>query len=952
MKSGAIALLLVLILSNSGMAAQEGATQTALAAPSRAATKAISITHPRLWITNSDLPRLREWATSSNPVYRDGILVLAQRAKMDMDRRDVPARDCGSTEYEEYPTEMYAELFAFMSLIETDLAARNDYANRARTLLMAAIDQANLGPTSQANYTCPSSGSTGYPPFRAPHFFTEDSNRARWHGEAFPLVVDWIYPSLTVQDKQKIRNVFLRWSGEIITRGYHAPSPVGTILDPVLLNDASQVRWAGNNYFTAHMRNLGLMALSLDAADDAGNQLRNHLDNATGSWLYIFDHLTRTDSQGGFLPEGFEYSPQTASYAIQFLLALRTAGADTCGQHCQIQPNRFWDDFVAAYFHSLSPATINDPSYGQLYQPAWYGDAQAYRTSDFIDSFGALGIYDNQAGNSSRLQSLRWAETNAAPGGASEFSRRISNTDNFRGAILYFMLFDPNVAAAADPRPNLAQVHFASGLNKFLSRTGWDAQATWFNYNLSWNLIDHQQANGNHFEWYRKGEWLTKARTGYADIAEGIASSEFSNTLAVENDRPARDSADWRTDLWQRGSQWNYVSSGNPQLLAGSDSASYAYLMGDATPLYNSSSEHVTDVLHASRSIVWLKPDTIITYDRARTASANRFKRWWLQLPRAATVNGSVATMTSPGGQTLAITSLLPVGAVMSAVNTTEAHVAGTVATDEPMSVRLKVEAPGNPSDVRFLEVLQASDGGASRPTVSLLQSADKAWSGAQIGTSVVMFPVSIDVQLTSMSYTAATTASTHIITGLSANAAYSASVNGAIATVQQGGNLRSDGGGVLQFTSGSTQPPPPQPVASNPNSPQMIVNNTSEAIVDASGYTTLANPVHFTFSFPGCSQAELHLAMSAPEIGLPWSYLDSSLNWRPLPATLSQITPFASIFGDNGTQQELFNGHLPAGTYDIYLVCDTRNGKLDIQNLASGPSLTGMYVHRKIRVR
>lgn len=59
------------------------------------------------------------------------------------------------------------------------------------------------------------------------------------------------------------------------------------------------MRWSGNNYFTAHMRNLGMMALSLDAADDGASQLHNYLTNATGSWLYIFDHLSRNDSKGG-----------------------------------------------------------------------------------------------------------------------------------------------------------------------------------------------------------------------------------------------------------------------------------------------------------------------------------------------------------------------------------------------------------------------------------------------------------------------------------------------------------------------------------------------------------------------------------------------------------------------------------------------------------------------------
>jgi hypothetical protein len=166
------------------------------------------------------------------------------------------------------------------------------------------------------------------------------------------------------------------------------------------------------------MRNLGMMALALDAADDPNNQLRNYLGNATGAWLYTFDNLSRTDSKGGFLPEGFEYSPQTASYAIQFLLALRTAGADTCGAHCLVQGNPFWDDFLAGYYHSLSPATQADGDGLAAYQPSWYGDAQTYASTDLISALGALGVYDSVAGNLSRLQSVRWAQTHTPPGGA------------------------------------------------------------------------------------------------------------------------------------------------------------------------------------------------------------------------------------------------------------------------------------------------------------------------------------------------------------------------------------------------------------------------------------------------------------------------------------------------------------------------------------------------------
>src|SRR5438270_278772 len=81
------------------------------------------------------------------------------------------------------------------------------------------------------------------------------------------------------------------------------------------------------------------------------------------------------------------------------------------------------------------------------------------------------------------------------------------------------------------------------GMGRMLARTGWDPNATWFTYLLKWNQIDHQLADGNQFEFYRRGEWLTKERTGYDgshfDAGCGTASTEYHNTLALQNDPPA-----------------------------------------------------------------------------------------------------------------------------------------------------------------------------------------------------------------------------------------------------------------------------------------------------------------------------------------------------------------------------------------------------------------------------
>lgn len=761
--------------------------------------------HPRLWFTAADLPRLRAWATASNPLYRDGLALLAERAKQDMDEGRVPDQDCGDVGYEEYPTEMYAELFAFLSLVENDAAARTDYAARARALLMHIMNEAAKGPATAQNFTC--NGSQQYPPFRHPDFATEDRDRIRYHGEAFGLTVDWIYLSLSAADKATIRNVFLRWSGEVITRGYHHPEPVGLLDDPALLADPQQVRFAGNNYYAAHMRNIGLMALALDPADDPDGGLRAYLDNAVGAYLYIFEHLTRNDSRGGLLPEGLEYSPQTIGYVTQFLLALHTAGA-AYPAAATLAANPFWSESLAGYLHSLSPAPVAREEGGTMYQPAFYGDGQTYHLPDFVSAFAPIGLYDSATGDAAQLNTVRWLQAHTAPGGAELLAERVRNPNDFREAILYFMLYDPAAAPATDPRPALAPDFLAPGLNRLFSRTGWGADAAWLTYSLSWNSIDHQMADGNHFAFYRGGEWLTKGRVGYADIAEGIASSEFYNTVAIENDRPAeRDDDDWRMDLWRRGSQWNLVAAGDPTLLAYSAAAAYTYVQGDATRLYNAPGEGAADVVHASRSLVWLKPDHIVIYDRAETGKAGRFKRWWLQLPRPAAVSGKRAVMQTATGQQLFVTALLPADAALTAVNTNEQHIEDTAAADDPMSVRLRVDATGDPLAVRFLHVLQGADAGASADGAVVVRSDDGAFEGAAVRGTAVLFPVNVGAAPAQFSYTAPAGVARHLVTGLTPGAGYAVQVEtvagGVRVTVQAGGSQQADSGGVLLLDSG-----------------------------------------------------------------------------------------------------------------------------------------------------
>src|SRR4051812_39537530 len=54
-----------------------------------------AVGHPRLFVKGTDLDRLRSWATPANPVWAEGLSVLATTARATMDAGTVPAQDEG-----------------------------------------------------------------------------------------------------------------------------------------------------------------------------------------------------------------------------------------------------------------------------------------------------------------------------------------------------------------------------------------------------------------------------------------------------------------------------------------------------------------------------------------------------------------------------------------------------------------------------------------------------------------------------------------------------------------------------------------------------------------------------------------------------------------------------------------------------------------------------------------
>jgi len=809
--------------------------------------------HPRLWITRNDLPRLQSWATSSNRIYQQGILPLLRRAISTYNTAFFPGGapnpkypDPGDTQgYTGDLTEEYGVILAFNSLIDPNPADRIRYAQYARNLLMYAMHQAALGHLKGA-------------PFRDPSFAIY--NRANGQGEQWPLIVDWIYSAtdangnavLSSSDKLVIRNVFLQWAADCLnasTTGGDHPSPVGIMNSPQLLPNDKPYRMAANNYYLGHARLLTMMALSIDPGDDPpvndslsdshlGNTLRSYIANATGAWLYqefaMFDDPPDVATayglpgngagfglaSGGLPPEGMLYG-ESFAFVLGQLLALQTAGFDNVnysGPQIRLIGAPVWDRYVVGYISSLTPTAKTfsaQPWIGPVFQSGSYGDLlRLWITPDAMRSFALLALLDGQIGRTTHINPARWFSVNATQGGPSALFLRMTSPWSFTEPILYYMLLDPSAPAVPDPRPSFPTVFHDSPAGRIVAHSDWTSSGTLFDYRASWITINHQVGDGGQFELYRKGEWLTKEMSNYDNNGVGITTM-YHNTLALENSCTcpggAPSNLQWyEHGEWNNGSQWmEGLNAGDP-LTISSAGPGYVYATSTLTNLYNrpapyAPNDSAVNIIQATRSIVWFMNDYVVIYDRATSRDNGLFKRFNLSLITNPDINGNVATETLASGQRLFIQTLQPSNPSIHA--TYSAKNLNPIAELEPTQYILSVEDPARPADVRFLHVLQAADRGAPMVQSIRLQSVvGTAFEGAAFGSAAIYFPVRSDGSFAGTTLPVPDSVHTMLVSGLEAQASYiitnESGGNGSSITIARGtGGVSADGAGLLRLT-------------------------------------------------------------------------------------------------------------------------------------------------------
>jgi hypothetical protein len=803
-------------------------------------------THPRLWLTQQDLPRLQSWANSGNVAYQGQTgplfaaignyqLFFPGAALGAINPTPAnPYPDPGDSQgYDNYLSEENAFILAFNSLIDPSATNRAQYAQAARNLLMVAMNQAALGPSNGA-------------PFRDPSF--PIYNRASFTGHEWPLIVDWIYPILSASDKATIRTAFMIWASECLTAettGGDNPGEPGLENSLALLPNNLPYRFASNNYYLAHARLLTMISLALDPADDPplnpavpaaalGNTLRSYLADATGAWLYE-EFAMMGDPQvvaqaygvpnnptgagfglasGGLPPEGMLYG-ESFGYVLGQLLALQTAGfnnATYSGPQIGLIGAPVWDRFTTGYISSLVPAPQTFPSElwnGSVYQFAGYGDLlRTFVTPDQMAPWALLGLLDQETGVSTHVNAARWFALNAMPNGAPGLLTRMVDpwTWGVTQDVLYYMLLDPTAPGATDPRPSFPTVFYDPPAGRIVAHSDWTPTGTMFDYRASWISINHQDGNGGQFELYRKGEWLTKEMSNYDNNGQG-QTVIYHNTLGLQNWCAPCATITWQGPdgpIYANGSQWMLgEDAGDPTTIM-STGPGYVFAASNLVNLYNKApniwtpADSIDNITQATRSILWLNNDYIVVYDRATSINSGLFKRFYLSLDNPPAIHGNTATETLASGQQLFIQTLLPLAPSLSSFN--GAANLTTLADLEPTQYIYQVQDPSLPLDTRFLHVLQGADAGASMAAATYLQStAGTPFDGAHFATSEVWFPVSANGVFSGCTLPGQTGVRTVIVTGLTPNAAFGISINGNSVTVSPSGStVTADAAGVL----------------------------------------------------------------------------------------------------------------------------------------------------------
>ncbi len=243
-----------------------------------------------------------------------------------------------------------------------------------------------------------------------------------------------------------------------------------------------------------------------------------------------------------------------------------------------------------------------------------------------------------------------------------------------------FLYDDSNVTA--QPVGSLNTAYYASGIGELYTRSGWDTHATWLNLIAGPYTQSHAHQDQGSLMIYKDG-WL--AYDAVVDSHSGLTQETTAHGLVR---------------ITSGGQPVPQIADTISTLAALHQGTGYTYASADLTPAYDGNSA----VQKVQRDIVFLQPNVVIVFDRVQSASGTT-QTWQLASPVAASISGSIATITN-AGHTLKIQKLSGGTLGVTSMPSVDSDFAGGFRLDETMAG----------GDNRYLHVLSI-DGSVSSTT-------------------------------------------------------------------------------------------------------------------------------------------------------------------------------------------------------------------------------------------
>jgi hypothetical protein len=464
------------------------------------------------------------------------------------------------------------------------------------------------------------------------------------------LVYDWCFNQVTASQRTR----WLRYADQTVWNVWHnAQAKWGTATIP-------WTGWATNdpsdNYYYSFLR--GTMLLGLAAKGE---------DSQADAWVTQF-HDTKvmsqlvpefnTDLVGGGSREGTGYG-----VAMRRLFELYDLWQSTTGEALGTATRHTRQSLLSA-LHQLMPTRD---------RIAPTGDQSRDSTAAFFDYHRNYlqELIQEYSTDTLAKRAKSQLQASSLPQMGSQFM------------LAYDFLYD-NSMVVAQPIDGLNTTYYASGIGELYTRSGWDAHATWVNLIAGPYTQSHAHQDQGSLMIYKDG-WLA-----------------YDSVIDSHSGLPQETTAHGLVRIDSGGQPVRQIAATTSRLTALHQGTGYTYAAADLTPAYNGNSA----VVKSQREIVHLLPDVVVVFDRVQSA-AGTTQTWQLASPAAASISGTLATITS-SGHALKVQEIS--GGAMSVTPFT------SVSSDYAGGFRLDETMAGG--DNRYLHVLSI-DGAVSSTAVA-----------------------------------------------------------------------------------------------------------------------------------------------------------------------------------------------------------------------------------------